>query len=225
MLLFYSKSKFSFHKNYIGNKWEWEDYKYYSGIPTDVYVEGLIYKIKDLRIPYNTKHSKITNPRSESERDFIRIINDLKVQKNKSVLLIPYAQSAKEFDVSLWELIGKKLNNLGYKVYTNVKDETEPAINGTISAVLPLRYVITFIEYAGSAISIRCGLTDLIAISDCDVEVLYKIEDENDIYFSVVTSLKFGKENSMYKNRWFIKNEGDQSRFIDHLEKKYKFVN
>ena len=57
------------------------------------------------------------------------------------------------------------------------------------------------------------------------VEVLYKIEDENDIYFSEVTSLKFGKENSMYKNRWFIKNEGDQSRFIDHLEKKYKFVN
>ena len=63
-----------------------------------------------------------------------------------------------------WEELVKVLSNQGLKLFTNVKDDSELPIKGTLPIVVPLKYIITLVDYAGSAISIRCGLTDLLAV-------------------------------------------------------------
>lgn len=220
-ILTYSQSHICKYDNYIGGGWQWEDNSLYLDIP-DVYVAGLNYKIKDLKIPYSTKHSLITNPVSSDEKEFISLIDSLNVIKGKSVLLIPYAQSAKEMPVDFWISIARILRELGYNVYTNIKDNTESPIKGTIPAIIPLKYVITFIQYAGSAISIRCGLTDLIAVSDSDVEIIYKVENDIDNMLVGIWSFKLGKENLLYRNKWVISNREDEKNFEDYIKNKYQ---
>lgn len=220
----YSKSHICFHKNYIGNGWDWDDTELYLDIP-DVYLSGMNYKIKDLKIPYTTKHSLISNYVSESSSEFNALIKKYNVEKGKSVLLIPYAQSAKELPISLWERIALELSNMGYKVYTNVKNSSECEIKGTIPIQIPLKLIPTFIPYAGSSISIRCGLTDLIAVTNSDVEVLYKIDNEVDEMLSGIWSYKLGKENILYRNKWFFRNEEDEGKFIIYIRNKYGKIN
>lgn len=216
----YSQSHICAYDNYIGGGWEWEDNSLYLDIP-DIYVAGLNYKIKDLKIPYTTKHSLITNPVSSNSKEFLDLVNQLEVEKGKSVLLIPYAQSAKEMSVEFWTRITEIIKKAGYKVYTNVKDDSESPIPGSVPAKIPLRYVINFIQYAGSAISIRCGLTDLIAVSDSDVEVLYKVENEVDNMLVGIWSFKLGKENLLYRNKWIFKNDQDEQKFDEYIKNKY----
>lgn len=217
----YSQSHVCMHKNYIGGGWEWDTNELYLDVP-DVYVPGLNYKIKDLKIPYLTKHSLITTPAGKEEPEFVKLVRELNVIEGKSVLLIPYAQSAKEMSKPFWEKIVKILHEAGLKVYTNVKDDTEKPIAGSVSAVIPLRYVTTFIQYAGSAISIRCGLTDLVAVSDSDVEVLYKVEDEIDEVLAGIWTYKLGKENLLYRRKWLFRDQGDEEKFYVYLTQKYK---
>lgn len=216
----YARSNVIMHHNYIGSGWEWEANALYADV-SDVYVPGLNYKIKDLKIPYSTKHSLITSPVDKNEEIFMDLVKKYEVLEKKSVLLIPYAQSAKQLDASFWEKVATILNNNGYKVYTNIKDESENVIKGTQGVVIPLRYVNTFIEYAGSAISIRCGLTDLIAVSHNDVEVLYRVENMEDDFMAKIWSFKLGKENVLYKNRWLFREQEDYIKFYSYIENKY----
>lgn len=220
-ILNYSKSHLCTYKNYIGKGWEWDENDLYLDVP-NIYMPGLNYKIKDLKIPYSTKHSLITNPVSPNEKEFVQLVNSLGVKKGRSVLFIPYARSQPEMPDAFWGKLAQTIQQAGYKVYTNVKDDTEKPIQGTIAAKIPLKYAITFVQYAGSAISIRCGLTDLLAVSDSDVEVLYKIEKDADAVIAKICSFKLGEENLLFKKSWLLKNSEDEKRFEDYIQNKYR---
>ena len=219
-LKIYAQSGILYRGSYLGGKWSWDDNSAYLDVP-NVYVPGLFYNIKDLKIPYKTKHALISDPISMNEEGFLDLIKKNNVPEGKAVLLIPYAQSAKQLEDCYWERIAKLINSFGYTVYTNTKNKYEAAIKGTFPVEIPLKYIPNFIQYAGSCISLRCGLTDLIAVSRCDVEVLYKIENEVDRVLAGVWTYKLGKENILYKRKWFIEGEADFNRFINYIGNKY----
>ena len=219
-LALYSKSHVKFHNNIIGGGWFWTDNKYQAEVP-ETYIAGYCYNVMDLDIPYSANHVNITTPVSMDDVNFHKFIQKNKIKKGKAVLLIPYAQSATEMETGWWEKIAECIKGKGYQVFTNVKDNTENGIRGTVPICIPLKYVPGVIDYMGSCISIRCGLSDLIAVGGCKMEVIYREKNKEDEGLTGLWTWKLGKDKSLYTNKNVIKNEADFNGFLLKLSCKY----
>lgn len=222
-LALYSKSHVKFHNNIIGGGWFWTDNKYQAEVP-ETYIAGYCYNVMDLKIPYGAKHANITTPVSMDDLAFQKFVKKNKIKKGKAVLLIPYARSAAEMETEWWEKIAEHIKGKGYQVFTNVKDNTESVIKGTIPIWIPLRYVPGVIDYMGSCISIRCGLSDLIAVGGCEMEVVYREKNKEDEGLTGLWTWKLGKDKSLYTNKNVIKNETDFNVFLLKLSYKYSQI-
>lgn len=220
----YALSGVCIHKNYMGAEWKFFDLKYHVELD-EFYVVGFNYKVDQLGLLYSTKHSLITDPISMEDTNVKRIIKEYGIIKSKSVVLIPYAQSAKLAEVDQWMQLAHKLKEKGYKVFTNIKDGSEKEIKETIPMIVPLKYIIPIIQYCGLAISIRCGLTDLLAVSTCNIEVLYQIENVEDLAFAKICSSKLGKDNVLYKKKWYLNYDDSFEKFIEYIDIEYPDLN
>lgn len=219
----YALSAICIHNNFMGAEWRFFDAKYHVDLD-EFYVVGFNYKVGQLGLTYSTKHSLITDPVPLEDENVQTIIKKYNIQKGKAVILIPYAQSAKLIDFEKWEKIVIILKNKGYNVFTNVKDESEKEIENTIPIIIPLKYMITVTQYAGLAISIRCGLTDLLAVSECNIEVLYRVENKEDMAFAKICSAKLGRDNILYKKKCLIDCDSSFETFLDYINSEYQWV-
>lgn len=218
----YANSHLCFHKNLYGHSWYWDKNEFYADLPATTYIPGFIYKVRDLGIPYSTTHQDISNPIEDDDETLQEIIRSNAIVKGKSVLLIPYARSAKMMNNRNWEKLANTIRAQGYEVYTNVKNDSDTIIEGTKAICVPLKYIIAVVNYMGSAVSIRCGLTDLLAVGDCDCETIYVVENEIDKALALIWMTKLGVNNMLNKKKWCITTEDDVQKMLNGIESKYE---
>lgn len=197
-LRIYANSNQKEHYNIIGADWRFIGKEYKVPFP----LAQILFKTKHLGLKYDVKSKYIKGVGVEDE-GFKNFINKTGLKREKSIILIPYAQSAGMLPIIFWEMLAKALSNK-YEVYTNIGPK-ELEIKGTSPLYIPFEYVIDTINYAGKAISIRCGLTDIVALGKCNCQVLYAIDKPTDIHYLNATSLYInGKESILYKNAIYL---------------------
>lgn len=92
--------------------------------------------------------------------------------KGKSAIFSPYAKSVVELPASFWEDMARKLHTEGLCVYTNTVGDEEP-VKGTSSLSIPLKHMVSAVEFAGCFVGIRSGLCDIIAEAESRKRVIF----------------------------------------------------
>jgi len=160
-----------------------------------------MYKCMHLGLEYQAKSQYIAD--DKSMEGFDTYIQSTTIEKGKSLILVPYTQSAKAFPLSFWEKIAKTLSRK-YRVFTNI-GPGEKAIQGTEGVYIPLAYVVDTFRYAGYSVSIRCGLADLLALGNCNTCVLYNVtNDEERNYANVNSRYINGDESILSRKAVFV---------------------
>lgn len=98
------------------------------------------------------------------------------LQRGKTVLLVPYANTIDEMSKPFWNYLVSALKEKGYSVCTNVSGDEKP-LPGTEGVFVPYKGLKQFLETAGATIQLRCGLTDMIAGFDCKKIILYPVDN------------------------------------------------
>lgn len=174
----------------------------------------ITYKTMHLGLPYNIKSKYFKSVRNQNlVREFI----DKNHLGDKSILLVPYARTCQMLPESFWEKLVNKLSDL-YVLYTNV-NEHETAIKGTIPIKIPLEILAAVVKHIGCAITIRCGIADVLALGECEnVVVIYNIIDDIERNYVKTNQLYINdKESILYKNSMIIDSEHDEDKTIDDV--------
>lgn len=96
-----------------------------------------------------------------------------KTSRERKILLAPVANSIAEGpDILFWRELARRLNQTGYKVYTNVTNDEKP-IAGTEPVFIPYKELGSFLDDRAVFIGYRSGLCDLIASLNCKKIILY----------------------------------------------------
>lgn len=116
-----------------------------------------------LRLPWN---ARIEPPRisPEWEDEAWQLAKSVGLRTGRSVLLCPINNSSKKLPDIFWKTIAARLNENGYKVFTNMGGlnpfngpPTMP-VEGTVPVNLPIHLVMPFINFAGWAITGTNGM-------------------------------------------------------------------
>lgn len=116
---------------------------------------------------------------------------------NKIVLIAPEAKSDYMLNKNVWNLITKKIMNLGYVVVENITDKKNH-IDGAITLNLSLKDVIALGYACNSVFALRSGLCDVLSGKGKDLYVLYRKERWVNGYFSF--QKYFNIKNNNYPN-------------------------
>lgn len=84
----------------------------------------------------------------------------------KDIILMPYAQTAKTLPMVFWESLVQVLNSVGFRCYTNVKDESEDVIKGTSPLSRNLNDTAVICEKCLAVIALRSGICDVLALTN-----------------------------------------------------------
>lgn len=127
------------------------------------------YKRMILKVPDESKLDSFHyEPEDMDKRQIAEIIG-----KNKRfVILMPYANTARMLPDELWKRIADFYINKGYAVYTNVKDETEQVIFGTLPVCENIYNMVGICSQAELVISVRNGMCDVLAMSRTSLIIL-----------------------------------------------------
>lgn len=134
-------------------------------------VNGLSYNIMlnrmmfpELELLYKPKITQNSN---------YELLKDYTLDREKTIILSPYANTMAEMPLEYWENIARKLIEQGYVVYTNVAGDQKPVL-GTEGIEIPYENVIWCVEQCKAFIGIRSGLCDIISTADCKLLIFYK---------------------------------------------------
>lgn len=203
--------------NIIGAYWRWIPKECEVPFP----IAQTVFKTVHMGLNYQTK-SKYIDGYGFSNEEVQKIVKENQIIQGKSVILIPYAKSTSMLPVSFWEELAERLSD-NYRVFTNVAKSGEEAIKNTIPLNVSLEYIVDIVKYAGNAVSIRCGLTDVLALGKCNCQVLYAIDSEYERNYAQVNSLYVnGKESILYKNAVFIDVQKGMTAVIQKIMKRLK---
>lgn len=134
-------------------------------------VNGLSYNIMlnrlmfpELELFYLPKINQMSNN---------ELLESYTLDRDKTIILSPYANTMAEMPLKYWENIAKRLIEQGYVVYTNVAENQKPVL-GTEGIEIPYENVIWCVEQCKAFIGIRSGLCDIISTADCKLLIFYK---------------------------------------------------
>lgn len=113
------------------------------------------------------------------------------LRQGKTVLIAPYANSARGLTYDFWEGLTHRLTEMGYDVCTNIAGK-EKAIDGTIGLSVAIEMVCDFVQKAGIFIGLRSGLCDLLSGISAKKIILYSL---NNAWGSDYTYDFFGMTN------------------------------
>ena len=100
-------------------------------------------------------------------------IEKISILKNKQfIILMPYANTAKMVTMDFWEKCADFFLKKHYVVFTNVKDETEPEITGTLPVSENIYNMVGICSLAKLVISIRNGMCDVLSMGKAPLIVL-----------------------------------------------------
>ncbi len=94
------------------------------------------------------------------------------IQKNRAVILSPYAKSVPPLAQHIWNDIILEYVDKGYQVFTNVVGVEEP-LPGTMPLNALISEMKSVLEKAGTFIGIRSGLCDVLKTANCHKIALY----------------------------------------------------
>ena len=110
------------------------------------------------------------------------LIQKYGIIRQKSIILIPYTVSGDMLPSEFWSRLAKKLNEKGYRVFTNTIHEYE-VIDGTSIIDAPIAYIPSCVKYGGCAVSIQTGLADLLHHTKTPCIVIQKWGEKFSEYF------------------------------------------
>ena len=118
---------------------------------------------------------------------YLGMYNNLEsIPKGKSVIVSPYAKSIINLPMDFWCKIVKKFIDDGYKVFSNLIGDEKP-IDGTIGLRdVKIQELQSLVEYAGSFLSLRSGLCDVLLNADCRKIAIYPDKLYSDTKWKVV---------------------------------------
>jgi hypothetical protein len=115
----------------------------------------------------------------------VRLLPDIRdktdgqdVIEDRSVILLPFANSVQKIDIEFWNALAARLTDDGYVCFTNTNRPGDKPIIGTKAISFGIAQTAAFIQYCGRAVSLRNGMCDLIQYIDCKLAVVYS-ETEN----------------------------------------------
>jgi len=95
------------------------------------------------------------------------------LRKGRTVLLSPYANTAKKLPLDMWKQIVTELKKRDFDVCTNVSGSEEEAIEGTRGIFIPYDQIIDFLNQAGGFLGYRSGLCDIVSATDAKKVIFY----------------------------------------------------
>lgn len=135
--------------------------------------KNMIYRYRTI-VMHISENAVLEIPRiprlSEKEVEFVYGIG-----KN-TIIMMPYAASSAMVPMAFWEYMAGIFQKLGYKVLTNVKDNTEEPIKGTLSISENLERMVSLCEASAAVISMRSGICDILAQTKTDLIILNTTE-------------------------------------------------
>jgi hypothetical protein len=123
-------------------------------------------------LPFNAAISQPIPISSYELDDSEQFLQKNSLRVGKTVLLAPEAQTLKMLPESWWKRLAISLENMGWGVLWN---SPVTGVNSD-AQIVPLRLVRGIAYLAGSAISLRSGLCDLLAFDPIKLIVLYPSE-------------------------------------------------
>lgn len=151
------------------------------------------------KLPLDTKPCDPTNLKKYP------LIED--IQRNKSVILSPYAKSVTLLPEVIWNDIVKYYASQGYQCYTNVAAE-EKALVGTIPISPQISQMQSVVERAGIFIGIRSGMCDVIRNANAIKIALYPDYNYSDTKWKAIDIYSLdGWENIVVKDDFIWKRD------------------
>jgi hypothetical protein len=92
--------------------------------------------------------------------------------KNRSVIIFPEANSVDMLSPKVWEVIAEHYRELGYKLYSSVINK-ENTVIGTSRIDIKLAEIVDVAEYAGTVVSLRSGICELLSTAKINLVVIY----------------------------------------------------
>lgn len=97
--------------------------------------------------------------------------------KNKSIIIMPYANTVVNLKTIFWENLVNCLNNLGYNVYTNIGNpKLEKAVKGTTPLNISLSDIFDISYEINCFIALRSGICEYLALNNSKMIVINKNE-------------------------------------------------
>ena len=132
------------------------------------------YKENVFGLPLETE---LIPPLIESPTDYQkqRLHSDYVLDKKRTIVLAPYANSMKNLEEAFWEKLASELIGKGYVLYTNVASSREKVISGTTPMTTTFNELIYLAEKVNCFIGLRSGIFDLLAFTNA--RLLYIINN------------------------------------------------
>jgi len=130
-----------------------------------------------------------------------------KIEQGKTVILSPYAKSVTMLPEGVWEQIAKIYIQKGYRCFTNVAEEGEKPISGTVGISPQIAELQSIVEKAGTFIGIRSGICDVLKYAECRKIALYPDYNYSDTKWKAIDMYFLdGWENIVVKDgfQWTI---------------------
>ncbi|MDE7477819.1 MAG: hypothetical protein K2M91_07705, partial [Lachnospiraceae bacterium] len=134
-------------------------------------VKNMIYRYKKLVFHLPTE-CLLEEPKIVPDEMLLeKIMTEYKIGE-RSIILMPYANSTTLIPDHFWKVITSFLTKLGYTIYTNVKDSEELPIEGTIGLCADLATMAAICENCRLVIALRSGICDVLAFTETNLVVL-----------------------------------------------------
>ena len=99
-------------------------------------------------------------------------LDGLCLEPGKTVVLFPHANTVEALPMELWEEFARHLREMGFSVCTNAEQGGE-VVPGTYRVFVPYKDIRSFVEKAGYFVSLRSGMCDILADTECRKFILY----------------------------------------------------
>lgn len=94
------------------------------------------------------------------------------IARGKAVIIAPYANSVVQSPPEFWGKLVSDYKRQGFQVVTNIFGN-EKVLDGTEPIVIPLKSLISAVEFAGHFIGLRSGLCDIVSAANCRKTVVF----------------------------------------------------
>lgn len=152
----------------MSNKMQWTILGYPLALRTDIRtnLEGLhgnsMKDIWDYSI-YGLSSDELSRPHFDDTEGFCdRFFAENGLEYSKCILLVPFSVSLTPIPIDFWKLLVGYLKKEGYTVICNTKGCSEPIIEGTIAASIPIDCLVPFANRCGCMIGVRSGFMDVL---------------------------------------------------------------
>ena len=127
-----------------------------------------------------------------------RLHSDYVLDKKRTIILAPYANSTKSPEEAFWTKLASALIGKGYVLYTNVANSQEKVIQGTAPMTTTFNELIYLAEKVNCFIGIRCGFFDLLAFTNAQLLYIGWSKAFNlNLNFNHTNSVEFNRKTAI----------------------------